>query len=288
MVLLQTFEILALPLQKVFNPFYFMNLKPFATVLLLGAMFFSPACKKKDSPPDPCAEMKIPTNDNLIIEEKLLYNKFKTDTVMTSNAILFSVSEKYNSYEWKISGSDQRWTTPTFSLIFLENIGNYQVTLIGKRAPKTACFPTDDGIDTLKRTFRVTAHELSPIIGEYEGTHEGETDKFTVSIAYNTVVSQDGSSTFQGYHIKNINKGCIQGGSLYPNTGLRMYHGGNAFEMDHRDIEDVAYNCFSPLAKGYLLNRNQLVVEYTYADMTKPFTVNGRPRIAKKFIGYRK
>ncbi|TAE09338.1 MAG: hypothetical protein EAZ95_16120 [Bacteroidetes bacterium] len=246
------------------------------------------SCKGNEPKPNPCEAEKLPTNSDIKIEESILFNKFETDTVMTSNRISFSVPEKYTSYEWRLLGSSQRWTTPEFGIVFLSDIGTYEVTLIGKRAPKTACFPTDDGIDTLKRKFVVLPHETSPIIGAFEGTHEGETEKFTVTIAYDKVVSYDGSSIFEGYHIKNINKGCVLGGPIYPNVGLRLHHGGNAFELNHVSTVDVQYSCFGPLAKGYLVNNNKLVVEYTYADHTKPFTAQGYPRIAKKFIGYRK
>jgi hypothetical protein len=265
-----------------------MKLKPFFWCVLSVCALSIYGCKDKDPKPDPCQAEKLPTNNDLKIEESILTNKFETDTVMTSNRINFSVPEKYTSYEWSLSGSSQKWTTPTFGIVFLSDIGSYEVTLIGKRPPKTACFATDDGIDTLKRTFVVLPHETSPIIGAFEGTHEGETEKFTVTIAYDKVVSLDGSSTFEGYHIKNINKGCVLGGPIYPNVGLQIYHGGNAFEMNYANVFDVQYNCFGPVAKGYLEGRNKLIVEYTYADMTQPFGPNGRPRLSKKFIGYRK
>jgi hypothetical protein len=118
-------------------------------------------------------------------------DKYKTitsqeDTFYLGTSIVFTaLQEDALSYEWKIGDDDRTFTEQEFSLDFnpSDSVSLFNrpvpIRLIVTRTPNTACFPTDDGIDTLiKYIYFVSRHEIvhKKFVGTWVGSLETKPD----------------------------------------------------------------------------------------------------------------
>ncbi|GAB4403079.1 MAG: hypothetical protein OHK0053_27600 [Microscillaceae bacterium] len=152
------------------------------------------ACKD-DPEPNPCLEL-APTFADFVMEEELVkpapyeVRYFEVDTIgaLNNHFIRFTAKDKLaDSYEWVVGSDPRVYTTRSFSLQFTQGFGNVPVRLIVKKAPNNACFPEDDGIDTLTKVLHVLPYGQMPIIGEYEGYNLSNPSKiFTIKIFWTT------------------------------------------------------------------------------------------------------
>jgi hypothetical protein len=260
-----------------------MRFKPILSLLLLGTVLVH-TCKQKGEidPLAACRDAKLPT-PNFKIEEELITTKFETDSIRSDNRVVFTAPEGYKTYEWTIGGSSRVWKTKTFGLMFLDdNVGKYNIRLIASRPKQTECFPNDDGVDTLSKSFTIVPFANAPVVGEYEGKNEGETDVFTVKIAYH--------APSEIHHIKNINKGCTVGSSIDTTMGMDITAGAKCFELRSEILDNqFGSDCRVPNGYGNIVEGNKMVITYNYIDITKlPQGTAPYVKIYKKFIGYRK
>ena len=180
-------------------------------MMLLGAIAFS-GCPD-DIVVDPCAgaepvtarfstyEVVYGTGDGTGDKKAHLA---KTDTFIYVNPVRFEADERYDSYEWHIGYDDRIRTDSAFSLNFspsqVPELVPLPITFIGRRKPRTDCYPDDDGVDTAKRfiVFRYPAD--AKILGSYLGHHSDENplDTFTVDIFWKSV---------DFLAVRNINRG---------------------------------------------------------------------------------
>lgn len=247
-------------------------------------------CKPQKSDPNPClntTEFKA----DFKIEEQVGNNWVESDTMLI-NFIRFRATEDYTSYRWTVGNDNRVFTTKQFGLQFSRaEIGQeIEVTLIAT-GKKNACFPNDDGIDTLRKKIRLIDAKQSKIVGEYEGYVEGRpNDIFTVKIQY--ILDYDNEPW---YFIRNINKGCMTGADK-PN---RTLYGQNISDMGIDECNaggkslyfswygNTGNGCRSPQGLAKLITPNKIQIDYTMGDIN--FVISPNFIItSERFIGTRK
>jgi hypothetical protein len=128
----------------------------------------------------------------------------KTDTFIYLTPARFAADERYDSYEWHIGYDSRVRTDSAFTLSFsstqLPADEPLSIMFIGRRKPRTDCFPNDDGIDTATRFIVYRNAADAKILGSYLGHHADENplDTFTVDIFWK-------SDIFLA--VRNINRG---------------------------------------------------------------------------------
>jgi hypothetical protein len=106
-----------------------------------------------------------------------------SDTFLYGNQIIFEAKDEHaKSYKWKIGTDDRIWTTSSVSLLFarvdsLSYKDGITVQLIVEKDPNTACFPNDNGIDTVTRHIAfVSSFSRLPFTGTWRGTNSVRPD----------------------------------------------------------------------------------------------------------------
>jgi hypothetical protein len=108
--------------------------------------------------------------------------KIVADTFRYNNTVTFRTKEEEGkTYEWKIGNDGRTWNTSSVSLRFVENDSislrlGIPVQLIVRKTPNTACFPNDDGIDTLQKTIYFRNEWESAFFGKWRGTNTADPD----------------------------------------------------------------------------------------------------------------
>jgi hypothetical protein len=254
------------------------------------------ACSKpsnEDTPkPDPCkAEEAQPLKAAFKIEESVGDSLVITDTIMRYSGVKFTALGKYDSVKWKIGGDVRLFRTPTVSLEF-DDPETVRITLVGYRKPNKACFPTDDGVDTVSRNLVVLSYDKyqSPLKGIYRGYVVGkEQDVFDVAI--DTMTARRGTEEYFSYaglapryYVSNLPKGVENPPSFrYSLSNGRL--GGTSFFLNQKENATdtkgrVLFGWLSPDSK-------QLTVDYTVFEGVTPdmmYQIRSKPI---KFIGQR-
>jgi hypothetical protein len=198
----------------------------------------------RDKEPDPCKDLK-PFEADFTINEVVDDTLFVTDTALINNYVVFKAAEDYDSYEWTVGTDERTFRSKSFPLRFEHPTGPLQVRLIAKRKPNVACFPNDNGIDTLTKTLTIVKEEQTAIVGIYRGSLlSNPTDVFEVRIERHPL--------YPWYiNIYNINQGCNQmqqveerfgyTGLSFENPGFQnncnFYYGYAALLPNRKDIE---------------------------------------------------
>jgi hypothetical protein len=135
--------------------------------------------------------------------DRFYYNNLAA--VDESIEIHFEADPLSDAVSWKIGTDTRIFTQRKFLLQFQSPIGKVDVRLIQRRTPNKACFPADDGVDTLYKSFNVVNGLLdNPVLGRFKGYMVGhEQDTFTVTTHFYT-----STPGLEGYYfIKNFPKG---------------------------------------------------------------------------------
>lgn len=180
-------------------------------LFLGGGLFLVLGSCRHDQPlPDPCAGAKA----NPLAFHYLEYTGTPTaDTAYNKQVISFvGPGIPYTAYHWQVGPVITR-TTQQFALSFDDQIvGPIPVQLIAHRPPNTACFPHDDGIDTLTQLLTLVPRPSlrAPIYGKFQGANRSSPqDTFTVRIysgpnyTYPTNPRADPTD-----YVSNLPKGC--------------------------------------------------------------------------------
>ena len=108
---------------------------------------------------------------------------FEEDTIFPKGVLRFRAKIKGAKYTWKL-GSETIYDS-AFSRLFVNvSYGRYKVTLIIEKEPDLACFPEDDGRDTLTRYFHIVESCKLQTTGSYKGVWEGKKDSFIFKILH--------------------------------------------------------------------------------------------------------
>lgn len=236
-------------------------------LLLLGAVVFV-GCPD-DVVVDPCAGAEPVTARFSTFEVVYgLYNNpkpnlAKTDTFIYVNPVRFAADERYDSYEWHIGYDDRIRTDSAFSLNFgpsqVPELVPLPITFIGRRKPRTDCYPDDDGVDTAKRFIVFRYPKDAKILGSYLGHHSDENplDTFTVDIFWK-------SDIFLA--VRNINRGFMDDCTKVSSPVARDI--GNISMGFH--IYATVPTCGLLSLEGYMQllpnNRDSILIDYIQTD----------------------
>ena len=150
--------------------------------LLLMALSIA-ACKKckEEDPVSPCngksalkADFRMFTisgnNKDTVFMPALMDTVYVKDPYQFGSLVTFQAIGNYDSVRWQIGGDARVFKTNTFSLTFQNETAksDIDVVLIGYKKPNAACFPNDDGVDTVKKVFTVlpVTFGYSPLVGD--------------------------------------------------------------------------------------------------------------------------
>ena len=202
------------------------KLMDFNCVFVIACLLLSlPACKEKDCDDpqnpdcgnyDPCWGKKPVTADFIFGRTTATPEPINgvdypicEDTIFMAGAedrrgrdygvlMKFQALEPNAKYTWKLGA--ETINKKEFERWFIKSglPGVYQATLIVEKTPDAACFPLDDGKDTITRKFTLMPHYQLPIMGKYKVLFEGSKDSTIIEIQPWEISS---STQFRNYKI---------------------------------------------------------------------------------------
>ena len=252
-------------------------LKSFTKRLLLGSgcLLAVSSCRHHDDPPNPCQGMTLKPLTFQFLE----YPGTPTpDTTYNNQVVTFAgPGAPYTAWDWQVGSALNTRNVQQFALRFDDvTTGPISVRLIARRPPNTACFPHDDGVDTLTKVLTLVPFKDSrapirdphaPIYGKFQGaTTDAPRDTFTVRIyqGINFDYPTDPTAPPSDY-ISNLPKGCSR--SNYLNY------------LSWRSIFIDTNFCTSDQGTGYLTSRDSIRISY--------FVQGNTARLTKVFLGKR-
>lgn len=161
-------------------------------ILAIGLICFH-SCKPEDAPQNPCTSSHKVSASFLIQEDwnsndygSGQWEYYDSDTLSTVR-VKFTANEDGATYRWQIGTDTNVFTQKSFSLSFNDYLAahpgyrRFDVRLIVNRTPDTRCFPDDDGIDTIIRTFTIvdSLRVRTLIKGHFFGTWDGNSSDTT-------------------------------------------------------------------------------------------------------------
>jgi hypothetical protein len=186
-------------------------------------------------------------------------------------------SKEVISYQWKIGSDPRTFTQRSFTIEFDNIRGAIPVRLIVKKTVNKSCFPYDDGIDTLTKTFYTG--EVGLVYGNFEGYVASKpTEIFTISTLFQPQI---------GFaFVSNLPNGCPR--DAYDATKLSYY--GNYRKIVFGTTPNLTrvgspdeVRCQFPWGTGEILRGSRtLVLDYTIWSSEKKQFVKDR------FIGTKK
>jgi hypothetical protein len=244
--------------------------KPY--LLLLPILAFLLSCCEEEPEPDPCASLE-PVTARFIMGERITNrsgtNEFMkvdtlivSDTVLTWNPVQFVAPAGHDSYEWQVGTEEEGMKTYSGDSVVQIHIAHpweaLPVRLIVRDEPNTACFPQDDGVDTLTRFLTVIEREDSPVFGHYQGSLLSNPNEiFTVSFQ---VIIRDGPRLV----LTNINKGCQEDGWFSHSVGYK--------DLSFTNQSTYGDGCNDPNGWLHLSdNLQDVVIEFSTGNPDDPF-----------------
>lgn len=217
---------------------------------VLSYLLLLSSCQHQEDSPNPCQAAKANPLAFYYLEST---GTATADTAFNSQQITFvGPSAPYTSYQWQVGNLITR-TSQQFTLSFDDtNYGIVPVTLIAHRPLNTACFPHDDGIDTLTQNLVLQPRPnlRAPIYGKFQGANKSTPrDTFTVRIysgpnyAHPTIPQAEPTN-----YVSNLPKGCSSP-YVYVGVGWKgafMSTGG----------------CSGLQGKAYLLSHDSIRIDY--------------------------
>jgi hypothetical protein len=248
--------------------------------LLSLLIFLLFACKKE---PDPCASLTPPKADFTMYLSNLPYgllDKFylsePNDTLYyhpyafgAMNVYFENTTNFFNEANWTVGGDVRTFTEPKFFLGFNGVSGageRIDVELRTKRtAMKSPCFPNDDGLDTVRKSFFIANAMIHkpPQLGRFQGYIKGqERDTFTVNIE----LFQRQPNVTGDYMITNFPKGTTRGSwQIRPKIGMALAFYGRYFSVLSSESFDEFNQSGFEYCLGYAKN-DSLFIEYKHRD----------------------
>jgi hypothetical protein len=111
-----------------------------------------------------------------------VWDSIISDTIFYKTSVFFKTTlQNVNALRWLLGSEviNDKYFRRSFGNA---PYGKYSVTHIIEKTPDKACFPNDDGRDTLKRTFYINPFYDFPIVGQYKVLFKGETDSIIFSV----------------------------------------------------------------------------------------------------------
>jgi hypothetical protein len=241
--------------------------------------FTNPLCANYN----PCHDQEATSADFqtacVVLSDKYETITSQEDTFYLASSIVFkALQEDALSYKWKIGDDDRIFTKQEFSLVFnpSDSVSLFNrpvpIQLIVTRTPNTACFPTDDGIDTLtKYIYFVSKHKRGhkKFLGTWIGSQEDKPDDtYEIEITDEPVIINiTGVPSYYKLKFKNFdNEG--DGTCLFVEMGVgpqyNNFYIGDFFSPDFVTCQRV--NATSPLGVyGNIDKAGNLRIQWTRA-----------------------
>lgn len=235
-----------------------------------GMLLAMSSCRhdeRKDATPNPCQAAK----ENPLAFQFLENSGTPTpDTTYNNQQITFAgPGAPYTAYDWLVGPTTTR-STRQFVLFFTaQTVGDLPVRLIARRPPNTACFPHDDGVDTLTQMLTLVPfvnptvplrNPRAPIYGSFHGANRSSPrDTFTVRI-YQGINFDHPSNPLAPPtdYVSNVPRGCTH--PYFDNylgwRGVFMQSGG----------------CTGFQGSGYIVGRDS--IRLTYRTQGQPTIVD--------------
>jgi hypothetical protein len=127
-------------------------------------------------------------------------------------------------YKW-IIGSDTIYNQE-YSFLFGEEFcgGTYPLTLIVSGQPDTACFPNDNGLDTLTKMIHIVEGFDNPIYGKYKVAWSDQpNDSFEVKLSIASVPGPSFLIYAHNFHRTNTNDSCAMDRNALNYNFLELY-----------------------------------------------------------------
>lgn len=182
--------------------------------------------------------------DSLVVIDTVLVNP-NTFRRFATQTVTFLARDKYQSVKWKVGNDPREFTEEKFSLDFrYDALGEIPVKLSVSKIPNVRCFPNDDGLDSLSKSFVILPKLEWPFAfeGKFEGFHKDEpTKRFTIEIKDfgDTPPHAEG---WYGIRLFNLPEGC----------------GGEVF-----DVENFSPSVSSLTYKRFYLKQNATFLKYS-------------------------
>lgn len=187
-------------------------------ILWITCILALAACEKEIAPSNPCETQQATSaaftikeaTYTQIIEPRLADFLMDTDTVYFRSVYFEATQADADSFIWQIGTEPEPRYGKQVNIVFPDVLRGttFTIRLIVKRnKPNTLCFPSDNGIDTMIRTFYFLRHneELS-----WEGTYYGSDDDKPDSMY--TIVLGHSYDIVKDEHINKvfgIPRGCL-------------------------------------------------------------------------------
>ena len=163
----------------------------------------NPDCPNYVAPVDPCAG-KTEVSADFIIEERISAigagEFIPTDTTLKERHIRFrAITQGATEYKWYV-GSEIITNTQSVTRFFPEQWAgsNIPITLVVRKIPDNACFPNDDGYDSITKVFHISQYLIEPnplgdedrtvqnggLQGTYRLIQEGMQDSIDVGVSF--------------------------------------------------------------------------------------------------------
>jgi hypothetical protein len=175
-------------------------------------------------------------------------------------------------YHW-IIGADHYYTREVNFNFGAEFVGQeIPLILVVSRQPDTACFPNDNGIDTLVKTIMPKYFCDASIWGKYYGAwDESPLDSFIVELYLD----------FNNYPDCNDNVYLAGLNPILPDTCTCTY---NLALDNYYEFEETPTSCYDPIGSVSLDSTlHNVIVDYSLSETN----INNFPRLYHIFRGYR-
>ena len=242
--------------------------KPYVLLMLVSIFLILSNCKKDEAPCcditnpeypnyDPCWDASEVTADFTISERfgsAARYYK-SIDSAFVRTALYFKAEEEdATSYTWYLGAEviTEREFERTFHTVDFYN--PITVTLVVEKEPRLDCYPEDDGVDTLTRTFWRVHQCQSLVVGNYRGVWTDEPlDTFIVGFELvDYVGAPDSCDQIQVYNLhKNIEDTCKV-------SGLKHF-GYNWWKFGSH----VGNSCYENRGEISVISNNSVEIDYT-------------------------
>ena len=200
-----------------------------------------------------------------------------TDTI-TTYGVQFTALEEGAEYEWHIGSEVLKGKSVTRTNF--PQFATYPITLIVKKTPNTACFPNDDGRDTVTRNMYAGSWLVhTPFFGKFKGTVTNPNDTLTIDI-----------------HTEKFNSGGIIVDRLVPsnwgckNNDCDFANGGTGdftFKKIKFSFAYIAPNCKSPIGIFEIRGKNNDTLVINYDEFRVFGSSDLKDRVTRKFVGVR-
>jgi hypothetical protein len=265
-----------------------MSFKPYtrsALAFLAASMLLSSKCNKDPlppPPPDPCAAI-TPFKADFVMLEEIGDTAFAiADSAIINRFVTFKAVGEYDSIKWEVGTRLNSSTKTAFSLYFnvLEN--RIPVKFTGYNARGSNCFPGTPTVQTITKHLTIVPETSTALLGSYFGYNtDNPKDTFTVLLQRSPYF----------LFVKNLPIGC--NGYKSPNEGGRPLNFGIEAAQGFSGFmfDQGAWLCGKVEARGYLVNRDTLVVNYKHWPKANLDSFDYRHDtipLFKKFIGVRK